>query len=398
MGREDESMMEDDALLALTGRLPALREGALDLGDMLLSSLVMVGEIPARTGGEDKRARLVMDRLRECGLDAAEDEVGNAQAILPGRKRSGSILCCAHMDTLYGSEVDHTVMVGKGTVEGAGIADNSLGVAVLCTLPILLGRLGIRLDSDLILLGSAQSLGRANLRGMESFIERHTGDIRAGICVEGVDLGRLSYQSVGMLRAEIQCRAGDGEPAGIREDRVIGVLAEVVRLIEEIPIPGQPRTSINLGAIHAGNSFHLPVSEGSLRLEMRSAMSGLIPQLHERLEEIVRKVALESGISLDMEIIARRSNGGIAFEHPLITTTRRLMEVMGIVPEVRPSVGELCSLIAKEIPGVTLGITRRARGTGGREAVRIEPMFSGIAQLVALLEAIDQGVCDVRDG
>ncbi len=381
-----------DALGPLLSRLPAFRDAAEDLKDMLLANLVMAGEIAAQTGSEERRSRFVADRFRECGLDVLPpDEAGNVMAVMAGRRRSPSILGCAHLDTHSGQEKDHTVQVGQEAVEGAGIADNSLGVAVLCTLPTLLEKLEIGLDSDLILLGAVQGLGRGDLRGMECFLDSHKGDIRAGICVEGVELGRLSYQSIGMLRGEIHCRE---DPERAPERPVVGILSEVVRQIEEIPVPGHPRTSINLGAIQAGASFHRPVREGFLRLEMRSAKPGMIPQLQERLEEIVAKSALESGVDLDLEIIARRSNGGIAFEHPLTVATRRVMEALGIVPQVRPSVGELSSLIARGIPGVTLGITRRARSGGDREAARIGPMSLGMAQLVALLAAIDSGACD----
>jgi hypothetical protein len=51
-------------------------------------------------------------------------------------------------------------------------------------------------------------------------------------------------------------------------------------------------------------------------------------------------------------------------------------------------------LISKNIPGVTLGITERSPEETAQESVMIEPMFSGIAQLVGMLQAIDSGVCD----
>lgn len=372
------------------------RDAAKGLKEILLANLVMVGEIPAETFKEEKRVRFVLDRFRECGLDKiSTDEADNALAVLPGKEGRKSILVCAHLDTLFDDKVDHTVTVNTESVIGAGIADNSLGVAVLCSLPSILERLGIELDADLILMGASRSLGRGSLQGIEFFLDHHPGEIVAGVCVEGVDLGRLSYQSIGMLRGEISCRVPASASRGAQVTLgTIEPLAEVVRLIEEIPIPLRPRTTITLGALNAGNSFHLAASKGSLKFEIRSAQVGMVPQLEKRLEEIVSKVALETGVELAMEVIARRRNGGIDFEHPLISTIRKIMDELGVKPVVRPSVGELSSLISKSIPGVTLGITERSQEETAQESVMIEPMFSGVAQLVGMLQAIDAGVCD----
>ena len=378
---------------------PSRRDEATSLKDILLANLVMVGEVPAETFKEEKRVRFVLDRFRESGLDKiSSDEVNNALAVLPGKGGKKSILVCAHLDTLFDEGVDHTVTVGTETVQGAGIADNSLGVAVLCSLPNFLQHWEIELQSDLILMGASRGLGRGDIQGMNFFLDHHPGDLVAGVCIEGVDLGRLSYQSIGMLRGEITCRLPSGAPRGAHAGLgTIEPLAEVVRLIEQIPTPLRPRTTITLGALNAGSSFHQTASKGSLRFEVRSAQIGMVATIQERLEEIVSKVALETGVELNLEIIARRRNGGIEFEHPLVRTTRSVMEKLDVKPEVRPSVGELSSLISRNIPGVTLGLSERCEVEDGKEGVRIEPMFSGIAQLVTLLQAIDAGVCDGQE-
>ncbi len=383
------------AVETLLGQVQAYREGAARLKDMLLANLVMVGEIPAATCQEEKRIRFIMDRFRECELDViSTDEAHNVLSVLPGRVGKDNILVCAHIDTWYGETVDHTVRVGTESIGGAGIADNSLGVAVLCTLPTILQELKVSFDANLILMGASQSLGRGNLQGIEFFLDHHPGAIRAGVCVEGVDLGRLSYRAIGMLRGEIIGRTVPNGVGNRAENRVIGALSETIRLIEEIPMPSHPPTTINLGSVHAGDSFYQPVEEGSVKFEIRSAMKGMVPKLQLRLEEIVSRVTLERELELELEVIARRRNGGLEFEHPLPAFTRSVMKQLGVRPLVRPSVGELSSLIARNIPGVTLGITERTRGVEAREAVRIEPMFAGIAQLVAMLQAIDFGICD----
>lgn len=375
------------------------RDKLKSLKDILLANLVMVGEIPAETYKEERRVRFILDRFRECGLDKiSTDEANNALAVLPGSEGKRSILVCAHVDTLFEESIDHTVKVDAESVFGAGVADNSLGAAVLCSLATILQRLNVILKSDLVLMGASRSLGRGSLEGIGFFLENHHGDIRAGVCVEGVDLGRLSYQSIGMLRGEIICRIPESASKGAQVNvGTIQPLAEIVRRIEEIPVPHRPLTTITLGALNAGNSFHQAASKGMLKLELRSAKAGMVPTLQGRLEEIVKRVALETGVEIELEIISKCRNGGIDFEHPLTLTTRKVMDQLSIKPIVKPSVGELSVLISKGIPGVTLGITERASSCDSHEGILIEPMFSGIAQLVAMLQAIDQGMCDGED-
>jgi hypothetical protein len=51
-------------------------------------------------------------------------------------------------------------------------------------------------------------------------------------------------------------------------------------------------------------------------------------------------------------------------------------------------------MIARGIPAVTIGITEGERLQEPRETVLLEPMFTGLTQLVAVLLAIDGGFCN----
>ena len=65
------------------------------------------------------------------------------------------------------------------------------------------------------------------------------------------------------------------------------------------------------------------------------------------------------------------------------------MRGLNITPTFQPSVGDLAALIFKKIPSVTVGISRGLNIHEPTESVEIEPIFSGLAQLVGLLQFID---------
>jgi tripeptide aminopeptidase len=89
---------------------------------------------------------------------------------LSGKENDEAILINAHADTIFSSKTDHTMQVSSDSITGPGVADNSLGLAALVTLPYLLEELEIELNNDLVLLAGVKSLGRGNLEGIIFFL------------------------------------------------------------------------------------------------------------------------------------------------------------------------------------------------------------------------------------
>ncbi len=145
-------------------RVVFYREKLKSLREVLFANIVMAAELPAPTGKEERLTDFLCHRFTEYGLDNISlDEAGNAAGVLSGESMERNILVAAHADKVWKDSEDHTVTVGAGEMSGRGIADNSLGVAALATLPLALELLGITLKSNLILLGTTRSFGRGNL-------------------------------------------------------------------------------------------------------------------------------------------------------------------------------------------------------------------------------------------
>lgn len=376
--------------------LPMIREVCVSLRETLLANLVMIGEIPAPTYHEEARVNFLLQRFSECGLtNTSTDECGNGVGVLPGKNRERNILLLAHADTVFSERRDHTVSVHADHIHGPGIADNSLGLAVLATLPTLLEKLGIELDAGLILMGAARSLGRGDLEGTRFFLENNKIPVSAGICVEGVQLGRLSYTSAGMLRGEISCHVPE-EYDWIRRGTTgaILVLNDVINRILGIALPRKPKTSIVLGSIEAGEGFNIIPTEGRLCFEVRSESADIVHRIAGELDDIIEDVISQTGAEVHLDVVARREPAGLTISHPLVKQTREIMSALDLRPHITPSISEVSSLIAHGIPAVTVGITDGERLHEQRETVQIEPMFTGMTQLVAVLLAMDGGFCD----
>ncbi len=362
---------------------------------MVLANTVMCGEIPSPTFEEENLVRFLCDRFTETGLSSISiDELGNAAAILPGTdgERGPDLLVVAHVDKIWDATDDHTVTVGADTLTGRGIADNALGAAVLVTLPSVLEHLGIQLKSNLVLLGATRSFGKGDLGGLRFFLENSPHSPQAALCLEGMQLERLSYSCLGMRRGEITI---DLKPSAARHPGSAGAIIPLSRIVDRILAierPERPFTEIRLGSIEAGSAYNVAPRSASLRFEVRSESGEIVARIIEQIEEIVDEISAGHEADAELAIISTREPGDIGFSHPLVKSTRAIMETLGVEPALDPSMSELAALLDRGIPALTTGLTRGENRHTARETIEIAPLFTGLAQLVGELVLLDQAL------
>jgi tripeptide aminopeptidase len=380
----------------LLDRLPEFQAGARDLSEILLTNLVMISEIPAPTFGEQRRTGFLLDRFNEYELqNCSSDEAGNALGILPGTTGEQNILVVAHTDTAFPEKVDHTVSIEPTHVSGAGIGDDSLGLAAIATLPQLLQHLDIELSSNVIFMGSTRSLGHGDIEGIRFFLDNRNVPISSGICVEGVKLGRLSYASIGMLRGEINYRVPEEyDWTRFGAGGAIVNITDVINHILEIPLPRRPRTSIVLNSVEAGASFNTIPRQATLQFEIRSESGEIVRALGDQISDICAETSSQTGAEVEFNVLARREPGGIGFSHPLASHARAIIKALGVNPRISPSTSELSAFIDQKIPAVTIGLTQGEHHNEENERLEIEPIYLGIAQLIGMLLAVDGGFTD----
>lgn len=387
---------ENPVLDAIIKEMPEhvkLNEG---MREILLANLAMLGEIPAPTFKEENRIKLLLDRFTDLGLSKTSvDEVGNGVAVIEGSGGDRNIMLVAHADTIVPETVNHTYTITTEEVIGPGVGDNSLGMAVLATLPYMLEKINYKPVNNIILMAGTRSLGRGNLEGLRFFLENSKLPVSYGVCVEGVRLGRLSHTSIGMLRGDITCRIPEKyDWSRFGSSSAILTLNEVINKINDIRLPKRPKSSVIMGSIEGGNSYNTITTFARLKFEIRSESAELTREIADRIEEITTEVTSGHSETVELDIFARRDPGGIPFSHPLVRSTRRIIESLGVEPRLAPSTSELAAFIDKGIPAVTLGITDGVRAGDHKESILIEPIYKGLAQLIATIKAIDGGVCE----
>ena len=373
-------------------------EALVPLRERLLANLVMIAQIPAPTGHESQRVQFLLDRFAEEGLsDASSDEAGNAVGRLIGKRSNRTILLVSHLDTIFPTNADHTVTVEADRIIAPAVGDNAVGAAIVSLMPAILAHLDIQLDSDLILLGSTNSLGRGNHAGIRFFLDHLPQKVDCAICVEGIQLGRINYFSIGTARADVTCTVRPlPEPSrSYGSESALVVLNHIINRILAIATPSRPYTVIKMGKMHAGVSYDVEPDHAELGIEIVSHSDEMIEQICEQINDIVVEMTARHAVDATLDIFFSTKAGGIPFAHALVRSVLEVMEKLDIEPDQGHSPSELSDLISRNIPAVTLAVTRGQKSKKRRpDDVLIDPILTGVAQLVGVLLAMDKGVCD----
>ncbi len=378
-------------------RLPELVDEIHAMREIIITNIVLIGQVPAPTFKEKKRSQVFMDRLAEFQVDeCTTDGYRNPIGIIRGTDRSKPpIFVSAHLDTFYEKDIDYTYTVQENTITGPGILDNSLGVGVLVSLPAILKRLDLRFYSDIVLAGTIQSIGKGNLRGVRHLLKTWPTPIRGALCLEGVELGRLNYFSDGMIRGEIDCAVP--EERGPMEEytpNAILILNEVVNEILKLRLSQRPRSKIVIGKMSGGADHGKIAYDASLGFEIRSDSDKVVKSIYSSIKDIVEGIRHESEVDLNLKTISNLKAARLKFNHPLVKAAAAVLQRLGIQPVSKPTESALSIFLSHHVPAVTLGITYGEHYYLENASMEIAPMSKGIAQVIGVLKAIDDGVCD----
>jgi len=378
-------------------KIPSMVDAVRAIREIIIANIVLIGQVPSPTFKEEKRIQIFMERLTEAQIDeCTTDAYGNPIGIIRGTSDAHApIFVVAHLDTFLGEDVDHNFTVKKRTIAGPGILDNSVGVGVLASLPEILRALGMRFRSDILLVGDIQSMGRGNLRGIRNLLKTWTAPIRGAVCIEGGELGRLNYYSDGMRRCEITCSI----PSTFRWVRkfrpnAILVLHEVIGQILKLRLPQKPRARVIIGKINGGVEHGAIAEDAVLGFEIQSDSDKMVKDIYRDIKDIKNGISNEHEVELQLRTISSLNAARLGFNHPLVKSAAEILKKLELKPLSVSSETELSIFLYHKIPAITIGLTKGENYHQENAVIRIEPIYKGIAQLVAILMAIDSGVCD----
>ncbi len=309
---------------------------------------IRITEIPAPPFMEDERAAYYLEQIRARGLaDSWMDSEGNVIARRPGGGKDTAVgggeapilLIGAHLDTVFGPEVDVSVALRDGRYYAPGIGDDSRGLAVLLAVIEVLGESGIDTVADVLFTGNVGEEGRGDLRGIKA-IFRENPEIDGFISVDGVRMARITIGGTGSRRFEFRFSGPGGHSFGaFGLPSATHAMGRAIAHIAELRPPSYPKTTFTVGTVDGGTSVNSIAADAVFAIDMRSNSPEQLIQL-----EAEAKAAALAAVA---EENARWNNGEIALEFVLIGD-----RPTGLTPVGSPIVQS--AALAAEASGVPL--------------------------------------------
>ncbi len=363
--------------------------------DQVLERAIAIQQIPAPTFAEGRRAQFVRQEFDREGLqDVSLDSTGNVYGRLPGAGAAPALVVSAHLDTVFPPETDLAVRRTPERIDGPGIGDNSLGVAGLFGLLWALRQKGQALPGDVWLVANVGEEGLGDLNGMKAVVERFRDDPQAGplgyLVLEGMALGLVYHRALGVQRYRITCQCqgghswGDyGRPSAVHE------LARLVTHLEQIPRPGSPRHTLNVGVFHGGTSVNTIAAQASLELDLRSEDEEVLADMAASALHLVENANHGGQLPVKMtcELIGHRPAGELAAGHPWLDLAAKSLQAQGVEPVFTIGSTDANIPLSRGLAAVTVGLTLGGGAHTVHEFITTAPLGKGLAQVTHLVEA-----------
>jgi len=363
------------------------------LSSRTLDLAVKIQQISAPTFHEAPRASYVRDLFeREHFKDVSIDAPGNVYARLPGKNSSlAPLIISAHLDTVFPRTVDLKLRDEMGKIIAPGIGDNSLGVASLFGIHWGLQDGKTSLEHDIWLVANVAEEGLGDLRGMRTVVERFGVNVIGYLVLEGLALGHIYHKAIGVKRYRVRALTAGGhswsdygQPSAVHE------LASLVTRLTSIPLPREPRTTLNVGTISGGTGINVLASESTCELDLRSEDPSLLSRIADQVEDLLHDANC-ADVKVEFEIVGQRPAGEIPEDHPFVQLAMNCTRETGVEPVPTAGSTDANIPLSRGIPAVVMGITTGGGAHTTHEYINTEPVVKGMRALLRFVEKAGGG-------
>ena len=342
--------------------------------------------ISAPPFGEQARSRWMEARFREIGLhDVAIDEVGNVLGFLPSPHLSPEstghvVVLSAHLDTVFPSETVLQPQVrmvdGSERIEGPGVCDNGAGVVGMMAIAQALVKSKAELPAALLFVGNVGEEGEGDLRGVRYLYQQRAlgGRIAAHIVLDGAGSDAAVTQALGSKRYQITISGPGGHSfTDAGTPNPITAMSSALAALAATPLPGDPRTTLNVGTIHGGTSVNSIPESAVATVDFRSTnpdeLVRLEVALHRAVEDAVEHWNMRTApasrlrglLTYKIDIIGNRPAALLPDNSPILEGLRAVDRHLGLNFGARLGSTDANIPLSLGIPSLSLG----AGGDGG---------------------------------
>ncbi len=358
-------------------RIRAARHHIERTDEVTLARQAALSAIPAPTGAEGRRAAHLADLFREIGLsDVSIDHAGNVQGWFArnGETSAGPVVLAAHLDTVFGAEVDVAVERHGQRLEGPGISDNARGLAVLVAVAEAIVAARVPAARPILFAATVGEEGSGDLRGVKHLLngKRETGNGKpvAFIALDGAGLDRVIHRALGSKRYQVTFRGPGGHSwAAFGVANPANAVGRAVALLADLPTQQAPRTTCAVVRLGGGTGLNSIPQEAWLDLDLRSedprALAHLDVTVRAALERAAddenrRRTAGSPPLRVEIRLLGDRPSGMTPRAHPLVQAAVAANRALGRDAELASASTDANVPIALGIPAIALGAGGKA--------------------------------------
>lgn len=336
--------------------------------DAITDEHIRICSIPASPFGERERAEYLSQKFSSLGLTEVEiDDEGNCLGLIKGASRSPLMVVSAHLDTVFSSDTDFTVVRRENRLLAPGIADDGCGLAALIALAQAIQTERIRTEGSILFVGTVGEEGEGNLRGVRYLFTRGrwATKVDAFLSFDGPGVDRITNRALGSRRYRVELAGLGGHSWGdFGLPNPVHALGRGVSRLAAYPAPKEPRTTFNVGRIEGGTSINSIPSKASMEVDLRSSSEAELRRLDAYFrrairdavdEENAKKRAGDPELKLKLDLMGERPTGETPPDSPLVELAIESTKVLGFEPRLDQSSTDSNLPISLGIPAITLG-------------------------------------------
>src|SRR5437870_4272412 len=344
-----------------------------------LARQAALSAMPAPTGAEGRSAAHVAELFRTIGLcDVMVDHAGNVHGWLgKNGEKSAPVVLAAHLDTVFGAEVDVAVERRGQRLEGPGISDNARGLAALVAVAEAMVAARVATVHPILFAATVGEEGSGDLRGVKYLLNGGMGDGGRGhptpaafIALDGAGLERVIHRALGSKRYHVTFRGPAGHSwAAFGVANPANAVGRAAALLADLPIATAPRTTCAVVGLGGGTGLNSIPQDAWLDLDLRSEDPRALEQLDVTVRAALERAADDENRSrtagtpplrVELQLVGDRPCGITPRAHPLVQAAIAANRALGRDAELASASTDANAPIALGIPAIALGAGGKA--------------------------------------
>jgi acetylornithine deacetylase/succinyl-diaminopimelate desuccinylase-like protein len=346
--------------------------------EVTLARQATLSAIPAPTGAEAARAQRVAEMFGDVELsNVTVDDVGNVRGWFVGAQHAAPlhdpcVVLSAHLDTVFGPELDVAVSRRGPRLEGPGIADNARGLAALVTIGEALTKARMVTRLPVLFAATVGEEGSGDLRGVRYLFGPTAHPPihpSAFIALDGAGIERIVHRALGARRYRVTFQGPGGHSwAAFGVANPAHAVGRAIDLIASMPTHHAPRTTHAVVRIGGGTSLNSIPQTAWFDVDLRSEDPRALEKLDAEVQAAVAQALSDENrsrvpdtapLTVDVRRVGDRPSGLTPRAHPLVQTAVAATRALGHDHQLA------CASTDANVP-IALGVPAVALGAGGR--------------------------------